>query len=123
MFNLITKDIIKATISNDINQVKKLSETMNIDFKNKDGKSALFYACINGNIDICKFLISQGARIDCRDDRNLMPVHYALINNNNDIVELLCKIGNFDLECIKSEIENIELKDKRLILKIIKMIF
>lgn len=122
-FDLISKDIIKATINNDLELVKKLSQTMNIDFKNKDGKSALFYACMNGNIDICKFLIHKGAKIDTRDDRNLMPIHYALLTNKNEIINLLCEIGEFDLDIIKTEIENVELEDKRVFLNFIKKIF
>ena len=118
MFKLKTSDIIKATQNNDYKLVETLIKNSNIDYRDKDGKTALFYAVLEHNIDLCNLLMEKGANMYIKDDRNLMPVHYAALIN-------LFYEHNFkySIDTIKSEIKNIEIRDKRLFLKFLKKLF
>ena len=63
MFKLKTSDIIKATQNNDYKVVEGLIKVSNIDYRDKDGKTALFYAVLEHNIDLCSLLIEEGANL------------------------------------------------------------
>ena len=123
MFSFFKTDIIKVVNNNDVELVKKIIPTVNIDFRDKNGRTAIFYACINGNYEMCKTLIDNGAEIDIVDDRNLKPIHYAVMVNNSNIIQLLTSHCKYDLKLIKSDLINIELKDKRHFLNLIKKVF
>ena len=124
MFKLKTSDIIKATQNNDYKVVESLLKNTNIDYRYKDGKTALFYAVLEHNIDLCGLLIEAGANLYIRDDRNLMAIHYAALSNNNDIINLFYEHNfKYSLDKIKNEIKDIEIKDNRLFLKFLKKLF
>lgn len=124
MFKLKTSDIIKATQNNDYKLVETLLKNGNIDYKDKDGKTALFYAVLEHNIDLCNLLIENGANVYIKDDRNLMPIHYAALTNNYDIINLFYEHNfEYSIDTIKSEIKNIEIQDKRIFLKFFKKLF
>ena len=124
MFKIKTSDIIKATQNNDYVLVKNLLKNTNIDFKDKNGRTALFYAVLEHNIDLCNLLIENGANIYVKDDRNLMPIHYAALNNNIDIINLFYEHNfKYSLDIINSEIKNISTEDNRIFLNFIKKIF
>ncbi|MBX9136165.1 MULTISPECIES: ankyrin repeat domain-containing protein [unclassified Clostridium] len=119
-----TSDIIKATQNNDYKVVEGLIKVSNIDYRDKDGKTALFYAVLEHNIDLCSLLIEEGANLYIKDDRNLMAIHYAALCNNNDIINLFYEHDfKYSLDKIKNEIIDIEIKDKRIFLKFLKKLF
>lgn len=124
MFKLKTNDIIKATQNNDYSLVENLLNNVNIDYKDKNGKTALFYAVLEHNIDLCNLLIEKGANPYIKDDRNLMPIHYAVLTNNYDIINLFYEHNfKYSIDVIKKEIENIKIEDNRIFLKFLKKIF
>lgn len=124
MFKLKTSDIIKATQNNDYKVVEGLIKVSNIDYRDKDGKTALFYAVLEHNIDLCSLLIEEGANLYIKDDRNLMAIHYAALCNNNDIINLFYEHDfKYSLDKIKNEVIDIEIKDKRIFLKLLKKLF
>lgn len=60
------------------------------------GKTPLHYACITGCREIAAELLSYGAKIGARDNRDAPPLFYAVQNNYWDVIEL------FPLEVINS---------------------
>ena len=123
IFN-ISDDIVSAAQKNDLDTVRKLSKNYNLDFRDKNGKTALFYAVENENIEMCKFLISKKVNLYMKDDRNLMAIHYAVMLKNNEIIELFKENGiNISIHIIEDESKGISIKDERKLLNFIKKIF
>lgn len=118
-------DIISAAKNNNIELVKELIKTSNLDYKDKNHKSAIFYAVENNNIEILELLIENGANVYIKDDRGLTIFHYVLLSENNTLIDYFINKKNFnlDLEKIKEDIKDIKIKDDRILLKIIKKIF
>lgn len=124
MFKFKTTDIIRAAKNNDYNLVQNLLQNTNVDFKDKNGKTALFYAVLEHNIDLCTLLIENGANIYIRDDRNLMPIHYAMLIKNNDIIDLFYENNfKYSIDILKNDISDLDLEDNRLFLKLMKKLF
>lgn len=123
IFN-ISDDIVSAAQKNDLDTVRKLSKNYNLDFRDKNGKTALFYAVENENIEMCKFLISKKVNLYMKDDRNLMAIHYAVMLKNNEIIKLFKENGfNISIHIIEEECKGISIKDERKLLNFIKKIF
>lgn len=120
-----SKDIISATKNNDIELVKSLIKISNIDYKDKNHKSAIFYAVENCNINILDLLIENGADVFIKDDRGLTIFHYGMLSENSILIEYLFyrKKFNVDIKKINKEVKDINLKDDRVFLNIIKKIF
>lgn len=118
-------DIISATKNNDIELVKSLIKISNVDYKDKNHKSAIFYAVENSNIDILDLLINNGANVYIKDDRGLTIFHYVILSEDNILIQYLfnSKKFNIDIKKISEEVKNINVKDDRILLNIIKKIF
>ena len=71
--------------------MKYLIEQKNVDkdFKGKNEKTPLHYACKKGHISIVKYLLSKDANIEARDSFGNTPFIYARLNNHKDIIEYL----------------------------------
>lgn len=48
-----------------------------------------------GNLDILRFLLDQGAQVNCRGGNNIqqMPLHLAAVHGYDDILQLLLERG------------------------------
>jgi len=71
-----------------------------INIRDTDLKSALSYACENGNIEIVTELLNKGAELDHSiyhdDDNFINPVYFAIQNNHTNILQLIqARGGNF----------------------------
>jgi len=55
----------------------------------KDGRTALHYAIINGSKEIVDLLLKSGADINAKDKRSLTPLFVASVFGNEDIMKLL----------------------------------
>lgn len=64
-----------------------------IDHKNKNGFSALHYACIRSFHQIVEDLLQWGATVNLKNKYGLTPLCFAVINGNSDIVKLLLNSG------------------------------
>lgn len=53
------------------------------------GKTALMWACSNGNLTLVKALIEIGADVNEQDKKGMTPLHYACRNGNIEVVEYL----------------------------------
>ncbi|MGD2090123.1 MAG: ankyrin repeat domain-containing protein [Candidatus Aminicenantes bacterium] len=63
-----------------------------VDFKDKKGKTLLFFAAEKGFAQLAAFLISKGAKVNTRDKWNFTPLHEAL---NKETAEVLINKGAF----------------------------
>ena len=75
-----SNDIISATKNNDIELVKTLIKSSNVDYKDKNHKSAIFYAVENSNIEILDLLINNGANVYMKDDIGLTIFYYVVLS-------------------------------------------
>jgi hypothetical protein len=66
-------------------------EKININYKLKNGNSALRYAVHNGNLELVNFLISKGADINIQDNYGWTPLMLASFKFHDKIVEILIK--------------------------------
>ena len=63
-------------------QLEKFLDTheennFNIDYRNSEGQTALYVACLCGNEKIGNVLLKYGADCNARNSRNMTPVHVA----------------------------------------------
>jgi len=75
--------IFQSLLELDLNQV---------DFKDKKGKTLLFFAAEKGFAKLAAFLVSKGADVNTRDKWNFTPLHEAL---NKETAEVLIDSGAF----------------------------
>jgi len=59
----------------------------------EDGRTVLYYAIYQNNVDLVQFLIDRGANIEAVDDVGRTLLHCAAYFNFADIVELLVSVG------------------------------
>ena len=118
-------DIISATRNNNLKLVEELIKSCNIYYKDRNHKSAIFYAVDNCNIEILDLLIDNGANLYIRDDRGLTIFHYIILNENNILIDYFINKKKiiFNIEKVKEEVKDIKVKDDRVFLNIIKKIF
>lgn len=87
-------NLIRAVKNNDMKQVQNLLETGNSpNKKDKDGKTAIFYAAKDGNTGILKLLLNSGADINISDPAGHTPLLAAIQSNKPKAVELLLEHG------------------------------
>jgi len=68
-------------------------QSLLVNVKDTEGRTALHYAAFNGNVDIVKSLLARGADVNARDNNKTTPLHSArskavaeiLVNNGADI--------------------------------------
>ena len=75
--------------------VTQLLQTSMVDINVQDvkGNTALHYAAINGDVNVCKALIDQGASIDITNSSEETALHLAAGERNKNIVETLVNTG------------------------------
>ncbi|WP_375316602.1 ankyrin repeat domain-containing protein [Wolbachia endosymbiont (group A) of Colletes cunicularius] len=64
-----------------------------VEFLEQAQQEKLFNAAKQGNLDIVRSLISQGANVDSRDHNNLTPLHVATYNGHLELVKCLLEKG------------------------------
>ena len=85
--------IIKATLGNDIEQVKSLLQNGTNPNLIYNTNTALTYAARDGFIEIARLLIVNGANINWIDGEGVTPLILASFKNHLEIVELLLNHG------------------------------
>ena len=75
--------------------VKQLLETFMMNINEKDLKlnTALHYAAINDDVDICKAILDHGAEIEAKNCYEETALHLAAGENSKNIVSLLLNFG------------------------------
>ena len=69
-----------------------------MDVRNCFGESPLHIAAKNGDINVCRYLIKNGAFVNIKNNSKETPLFYAVRNEHRDIIELLLENGAI-LDC------------------------
>jgi len=79
----------------DLAKVRSFVEQgIDVDSRDSEGRTALYYAAIQGKRDVVEFLLSRGANVNAKDkDVAFMPLHHAVGGGHKDVVELLIAKG------------------------------
>jgi Ankyrin repeats (3 copies)/Ankyrin repeat len=70
-----------------------LDEGFNIDFFDVEGKTALHYACDQGDLSIMELLLEAGCNVNAQSHELITPLHMASGKGRRDILEHLLKFG------------------------------
>lgn len=70
-----------------------LSEGVNIDDKDEEGRTGLHFACGYGEIDCVNFFIENKADLNCCDNNKNTSMHYAAGYGQVEVVKILLKEG------------------------------
>ncbi|KIL89241.1 hypothetical protein FAVG1_07635 [Fusarium avenaceum] len=74
-----------------------LTSGADVNLKDKDGRTPIFYAVWSGNVGIVQRLIKEGASINIRDILGVTPVTYADSNGHHEVVKILLEAGGSTL--------------------------
>ncbi len=64
-----------------------------LDAKDKDGRTALHWACRGVHLEIVRFLVESGADVNAADGNGIVPIHSAAVRNNAEAIALLLAGG------------------------------
>ena len=98
--------LINASQKGDFDEVEKLlkenkeNPELDLDYRNSDGATALFYAAQGGYDKIAHALIKKGANLDLGKKGGATPLFEACANNHKDIAKALFKAGA-DVGCLQ----------------------
>jgi ankyrin repeat protein len=81
----------QAVIAGYTKDVRSLVENSNADVNSlsASGWTALHLAAFQGNLELSKFLLDQGASLDVRDEKGLVPLNLAQLGGYKPVVEFL----------------------------------
>ena len=72
------EDFIQAIENNNFDEVKKQLNRLNdINFTDRNMSTPLFHSCSSAQIEISRFLVANGARLDAQNERGNTPLHIA----------------------------------------------
>ena len=88
--------VLKAARNNDFAALKKAvnganSSSMAVNVKNETGKTPLMLACYNGNLEMAKYLVKQGAKINTTDDEGRPAIYFAFLTRNDETKHALVR--------------------------------
>lgn len=65
------------------------AEFSTVEDKNEFGDQALHLACVRGDLEDIKVLVSAGADINATGENGFTPLHYAVEQEKTDVVKFL----------------------------------
>ena len=87
-------NITLAAITNDFAVISELlTNGANVDERDRDGRTPLMQATINGRIDIMKLFLDSGANPNAQDKGGWSALHFAAHEESAEGVELLVSHG------------------------------
>lgn len=96
-------DLIKAVKANDLEKVKKIAESKNINETDETDATPLMWAAYNGNVEIMEYLVSKGS--DCKKQGII-----SIDNNERLYVGTLnAAVGEGHLDAVKFLVEKCSL--------------
>lgn len=100
----LDKKLLAAAKGNDYHEVQILvSQGASLEAKDRNGRTSLYMASWNGNLDVVKYLIGKGSSINVKDKDGKTPLGIAIERKYNDVVACLQQILN---EQLLAAIEN-----------------
>jgi len=84
--------IVKAAKDGNLEKVKTLSASVDINTTDDSKRTPFYMACSTGNLEIAKFLLDKGAKMLPREDGDT-PLMAAARNKRKEIVEFLLEKG------------------------------
>ncbi|CAM1352959.1 ankyrin repeat domain-containing protein [Tenacibaculum insulae] len=93
-FDAVTYAILAETPNTAIKYLLTKKEN-NVNKLTHDKRTYVFWAAYKGNLELVKYLINNGARLDLRDSHNFSPLTFAAVagQKNTKIYELFIKNG------------------------------
>jgi ankyrin repeat protein len=91
--NLFFEEIKSRTPHIEKIEVMLESGLVDLEAKNKRGKTPLHWASYNDSIAIAKLLLERGADVGAKDEYGQTPLHYASANNYIELAKLLIDAG------------------------------
>lgn len=70
-----------------------LTKGASIDLKDNFGRTALYYAAINGQAEVVQLLLERGATVDAKENRGITPLLMATQNQDMEVINLLLDKG------------------------------
>lgn len=64
-----------------------------LDAVDREGRTALFYAALDGDVDRVASLVGEGSNVDAKDGRLETPLHFAARGHHLEVVEMLLLAG------------------------------
>jgi ankyrin repeat protein len=93
--------LMKVVLENDIDKIKELVKTEDVNYENSYKETATYYASKQNNLEALKVLYQAGANLN----KNIYnPLAIAVKNNYVDIVKYLFNICNVKTDYAKKEI-------------------
>ncbi len=86
----LNNKLIDAAKNGDIGKVKEsITNGANVDARDENGKTALYWAARRGQIDVAKVLIAKGVNVNVKDKNNETAVEIAIRCGYHQIAELI----------------------------------
>jgi len=80
-----------------LHSVEKLIEAIaqgaDVDALDREGRTALFYAARDGDLEVAEELIRHGANVNARDKNESTPLHFAANSYRTGVADVLIKHG------------------------------
>lgn len=92
--------LMNAIIMEDVSKVHELlNSNEDVNYRNKEGGTALIFATWKGHLEIAQALLAKGAYTDIVDKKGLAAIHYASHRGHVEIVqELIANGSDIDLQ-------------------------
>ncbi|EAX98377.1 hypothetical protein TVAG_357460 [Trichomonas vaginalis G3] len=92
-YNQIIVNDDEVELEGEIHNEERILHGLNINEKNKHGKTALCIAVRNDNKEMIEILISYGANVNEKDENGKTALHYDAYNNSKETAEVLISHG------------------------------
>ncbi|XP_012288717.1 ankyrin repeat, SAM and basic leucine zipper domain-containing protein 1 isoform X2 [Orussus abietinus] len=98
--NRMETPLMLACMSRGLEEIKELlSYVQDIEARDHDERTAIFYAIIANKYEVVKFLLESNANITCKDRRGLSPKDIAYTKDFDKIIKLLDSEDNTQVIC------------------------